>query len=227
MATFTIDQIAITRTKTTLKGSDILELQIKDGGVDDEKSAKVSIDDLNGGSTPLRYKCLLSQNAPIASKTSGTVIIGQIWTIETFETGDNFSNWELISGTANTTGAVYRALTTAPTTWTNGSDLSYDGSPYIVSTNADGDFAPFVNTLGGEPIYSYIDVGGFSGTLVGAFPIDKAIFKIPYNINGIENPDNLIAYRDSDDEFQINTGLENVLTNGRLYYTPFEIEVYP
>ncbi len=33
------------------------------------------------------YEALLSQNAPIASQTSGTFTVGQIWTINTYVSG--------------------------------------------------------------------------------------------------------------------------------------------
>jgi len=172
MATYTIDQIGITRTSANINDDDVFELQIKDGGSDDEKSAKITKAELqkvmNDGATPLRYKCSIVAPAPIASQTSGTSPVGLIWTIVAYESGDDFSNWELISGTANTTGAVYRATTTTPTTWDNDSELSYDGTPCISSTNADGDFAPFINTADPTAEWSVSGTPDYSLSLTGA-----------------------------------------------------------
>jgi hypothetical protein len=84
MATFTIDQIAITRTSANIDDNDVFELQIKDGGVDDEKSAKITREELakalNGGW--LIYRATMSQSSTAAPTV--TVIentIGNIiWT---------------------------------------------------------------------------------------------------------------------------------------------------
>jgi hypothetical protein len=76
MATFTIDQIAITRTSANIDDDDVFELQIKDGGVDDEKSAKIKKSELakalNGGF--LIFEAFLTQsstNAPILDDIDG------------------------------------------------------------------------------------------------------------------------------------------------------------
>jgi hypothetical protein len=87
MATFTIDQIAITRTSANIDDDDVFELQIKDGGVDDEKSAKITFEELrdavNGGVTPLVYKATLTQtgtNAPVATVLENTLGGTLVWT---------------------------------------------------------------------------------------------------------------------------------------------------
>lgn len=184
------------------------------------------LEDLALGSGVKYYKALISQEAPVASQTSGTVTIGSIWTINTFESGDDFSNWELISGTGNTTGDVYRALTTAPTDWTNGSDLEYDGAPFIVSKNSDGDFAPFINTIGAAE-WQRIDEGDFHLEITGGFPEGKVICKQPtfdwdtggsvakYYIGRVDN-DNIGLYVE---DYSFNP--EDNFT------TTIEIEVYP
>jgi hypothetical protein len=128
------------------------------------------------------YSALLSQNTPVASQTSGVFVVGQIWTITTYAAGDDFSNMELISGTMNTTGAVIRALETTPTVWSNGSDLSYDGAPYIVSTDANGDLNPFENTIG-DAVWSYDSTGSFYLTITGAFTLNKTSVKFGSEFN--------------------------------------------
>lgn len=107
MATYTIDEIAITRTASNIDDNDVFELQIKDGSSDDLKSAKITKLELqklmNDGATPLRYKALLSQNAPIATTKTPAIVAGQIWedTIGTANAGDLviLGGYELISGT--------------------------------------------------------------------------------------------------------------------------------
>lgn len=71
MATYTIDEIAITRTASNIDDDDVFELQIKDGGSDDLKSAKITRSEL---AKALRksviHKGFLSQggtNAPTES----------------------------------------------------------------------------------------------------------------------------------------------------------------
>jgi len=171
------------------------------------------------------YKALLSQNAPVASQTSGTVPAGSIWTIETFETGDDFSNWELISGTGNTTGDVYRALTTTPTTWANGSDLSYDGAPYVVSKNANNEFAPLENTLSGDLTWIYNVAGSYGATLVGEFTEGKTFI-----LCSQAGPDTLVSNNRLDvDTITVKTyDISSVaLTDSRLQNNSLVIKVYP
>lgn len=56
----------------------------------------------------------------VSSATSGTLTIGKRYQIQTFVTGDNFSN---VGATANETGEIFTATETTPTTWANGSTL--------------------------------------------------------------------------------------------------------
>lgn len=51
--------------------------------------------------------------------TSGSLVVGKKYKVTTFVSADDFSNQQLVSGTVNTTGSIFIALTTAPTTWTN------------------------------------------------------------------------------------------------------------
>ncbi len=167
----------------------------------------------------LFYRALLSQNPPVLSQTSGTVPIGSKWTCNLYGPGDDFSNWELISGVVNTDGAVYRATVDAPTDWSNNSDLSYDGAPYIVSTDTDGNFAPTQNDLDGDPVYTYLFNGFFRGTLAGAFPQDKTGFQCTASLgSNIIN----VGWND-DDSFSIYTEA----TDNILYYTELIISVAP
>lgn len=59
------------------------------------------------------------------TQTSGVLEVGVEYTILDFNAGDNFSNVAtVISGVINTTGCVFLATGTNPTTYTNGSTLA-------------------------------------------------------------------------------------------------------
>ena len=65
--------------------------------------------------------------------TSGTLLAGQEYTIDTFVAGDDFSNIAtVVSGTINTTGCIFVATGTTPTTWTNSSSLRATGATLIL-----------------------------------------------------------------------------------------------
>lgn len=179
---------------------------------------------------PKMYKVLISQNAAVPTKTSGTVPLGSIWTITTFVSGDNFSNWQLLSGSANTTGAVYRATTTAPTTWTHSSDLAYDARPYIVSTDANDFFNPLINNLGAVPVITLNPGIGAKFASAGLFTLGKTDIIVGSSI-ATTNVDaalmNVQAMTDS--EFTITSfDYSNAgYTDDVFYYTSVTIIVYP
>lgn len=68
--------------------------------------------------TPFKYLC-----ASNTSLTSGTLVIGKQYIIDTFVAGDDFAN---VGGT-NVTGNEFVATGTTPTTWTNSSSLRHIG----------------------------------------------------------------------------------------------------
>lgn len=220
-----IRNYAIERLASTVFDDDLLDIQIMEAGGDQYEEARMKVSELrklmNDGATPLRYKCLLSQHALIPSQTSGSLPSdGMIITIVTYVAGDDFSNWELISGSENTTGAVYRATTDTPDVWSNGSDISYDGSPFIVSTNQNGDISPFINTTGANPIFEYGSSSKFYVTLTGLLKADKTIAKI--GNSDISGTNLMVVYTEEDDD-----RVTIKAASGTLYYTPFELEIYP
>lgn len=62
--------------------------------------------------------------SPPANITAGPLVLDNQYTVVTYEAGDDFSNQELISGTVNTVDSVFKAITTTPTDYSNGSELS-------------------------------------------------------------------------------------------------------
>jgi hypothetical protein len=129
------------------------------------------------------YKVLLSRNEP-QTIGGGTLYVGALYTIGSFVGPDDFSNMELISGTMNQVGCVFRATSDTPTAFANGSEISYDGEPYIVSKDENGEFNPSINTIG---LIDWIkdDDGTYdicnSSNDVNLFPEDKTYITIQQN----------------------------------------------
>lgn len=174
-----IRNYAIERLASTIYDDDLLDIQIMEAGSDQYEEARMKVSELrklmNDGVTPKRYKALISQNAPIASTNNDTMVAGQIWELSGAANPSDYATidtFELVSGTLYAAGSKYRVSVDTPFTL-SASAMEYDGSPYIVSTDVNGDFAPFVNTLGGNPIWSRYTVGVIEVTLAGGFPLLK------------------------------------------------------
>lgn len=165
------------------------------------------------------FEALISQNTAIPSQTSGTFTVGMIVSTTTYVAGDDFSNWNLVSGTVNTTGAVYQVTVAAPTVWSNGSTLAYDGRPYIVSTDENGDLNPFINTILGTITFGYVSATKYYIQCTGRFLSSKTTFHIERNGNNLA--DDIIMYSEHDD----NTLTIKTSASGILYYTPIRIAI--
>lgn len=229
--------------KTNLKGSDKIELKYNGREVDMTLSDfKLYLDEVleptNAVLTstePLRYKALLSQNAPIATTTNPTMVAGQIWTLDAYNVADaaTIAALELVSGTLYAVGSKYRSATDQTLSVNAATTLSYDGSPYVVSTDVNGDFNPFVNTLGASPILSRYSVGIIEVTLAGSLPLLKTWIRLSppnsidgangsfiiYDDEGVDNNSRKILIRDD----------SGIPTDGLGVNVPIsiEIEVYP
>lgn len=183
---------------------------------------------INAPSTePLRYKALLSQNAPVATTTDPTMIAGQIWTLEAYNAADaaTIAALELVSGTLYAVGSKYRSATGQTLNVNAATTFSYDGSPYVVSTDANGDFNPFLNTLGGNPVWSYGGVGEYYLTLSGMWIIGKVFITIP-PINGVSGGGSK-CFVDTINDITLFSFKGGSNFDGLFSYYPFEIEVYP
>jgi len=180
---------------------------------------------------PLVYKALLSQNAPIATTTDPTMVAGQIWTLEIYsalDPIDPFNGLELISGTIRVAGSKYRSNTNTSFTFTT-TEMSYDGSPYIVSTDVNGDFAPFINTLGEDLIFEYDSTGNYLIKSSGIFVNNKTIVRpIQTTASGVASKSIIVNIVDNDNDIAIySTNDGSTAADGELYFTSIEIEVYP
>ena len=107
-----------------------------------------------GGSSYFVYKALISARLPEASIISGSLIKGEWYKILNAVAGDDFDNVANYSvGGSSATNSVFMATGTTPTDWSNGSELSSYGCPFLVSTDSDGEVAPLTNTIEGTILF--------------------------------------------------------------------------
>lgn len=177
------------------------------------------------------------------TQTSGVLVVGKRYTILDFNAGDNFTNVaSVVSGTINTTGCVFDAIGTTPTTYSNGSTLaryetqSYtyedlktglNGNPLVYEAllSQTGTSAPvassiLVNTLGQTPTFSYLGGGDYRLTVTGGiFVKAKTAMIIAQNIGGGGLID--IIWNSTND-LAIELPSDNILD-----YTLVTIKIYP
>lgn len=191
------------------------------------------------------------------TQTSGVLVVGKRYTILDFNAGDNFTNVaSVVSGTINTTGCVFDAIGTTPTTYSNGSTLAHyetqsytwadlktglNGNPKIYKAllSQSGTNAPvatvLVNTLSGTPVWSRTGIGAYVLTLVGEFQANKTHIIInPFSETGVPSDGQMGAYRGNDDTITL---VSRVLVQGgvvtwndsddMINNASITIEVYP
>lgn len=221
-----------TRTVLNVNDADLIEVQIMDGGANDKESAHMSIGELkkavNNGANPLVYKALISQNAPITTRNSISVLRGQILTLVTYGIADKskIDDLELISGIIYVVGSKYRSSIDASIGFSIATTMLYDGAPYVVSTDASGNFNPFVNTTGVTETYSYSGVGDGLLTMTGLFSNES---KISYKIGKAQDvtKETFMYYNNSNSLGIGFSSYDGIPTNNILDFTLIEIEIYP
>jgi len=143
------------------------------------------------------------------TQTSGSLVAGKRYTILDFNAGDNFTNVaNVISGTINTTGCVFDAIGTTPTTYSNGSTLAvyttqsftfaelFDkligyksliwnikqtGTSAPVFVDTGGANNPLKNTLGEVPTLTRTAAGDYNLIVVAPL-FDKSRLNIDYSV---------------------------------------------
>lgn len=182
------------------------------------------------------------------TQTSGALVVGKRYTILDFNTGDNFTNVaNVISGTINTTGCVFDAIGTTPTTYSNGSTLAHyetqsftyaelkaglgvGAKVYKALLTQTGTSAPvatvLVNTLSGTPVWSYSATGRYVLTLTSEFTSAKTSFFINAT-NSADGGYLFGGFRANTDEVNVSSSSAGVLSNDLLSETLITIEVYP
>jgi hypothetical protein len=185
-----------------------------------------------------KYSALLTQTGNISGNTLSNfdygLIIGETYTITTYQNGDDFSNIaNVITGDINTTGCVFIATGQTPTVWNNYSELSSLGNLIVDVLENDLGFdisweqAPF----GGSGYY--IGVNSSLGPLPNQFPRNRTKiatqikypfdgggpFGFPVPISGIGT----LMYKDC--TVFIDMFYNGDLADNGLYYTPVEISI--
>jgi hypothetical protein len=189
-----------------------------------------------------KYRALLTQTGTISGTSIGDfdegLIIGETYTITTYETADDFSNIaDVQSGTINQTGCVFIATGQIPNVWNNGSQLDSEGE-LIVDV--------LENTLGYNLVWQQSPFGGFgyyvafnslTGPVYNCFPRDKTeiITKFKYSFLGAEvglppfATPSIVSFDSKDDIIEINVvdvnGGPGFPSDDLLYYTPIEIKI--
>jgi hypothetical protein len=183
------------------------------------------------------YKALLTD---IGSQTgtslnnfgglNGGFIIGEVYTISTYVSGDSFSNIaNVTSGVIDTTGCIFIATGETPTNWNNGSTLESSGNLVVTVLENNlgfdiewiedftGVYVGFNSTTG--PLYNTFNrnstflLGGNQTPIFGPTPIETFIF--PNNFN--EKDDSIIL-------FVIDLSVPEPVPNS-LYYYSIEIQI--
>jgi hypothetical protein len=179
------------------------------------------------------YKALLTQTATFSGTSIngeflGSLIIGETYTIDDYQSGDDFSNIsDVVSGIINETGCVFVATGEVPAIWSNDSQLTSSGN-LVVSV--------LTNNLGFDIEWSifetiYFGVKSNSGLLYNSFPRNYVSVNSSQNSPFFGPPTQLWQYAgvgslgDKDEavylamlDFETMTTVPNYL-----YYTPIEI----
>lgn len=149
---------------------------------------------LKANSLPYKsYSALLTQTT--FSTTSGLLVIGTQYVIETLQAGDDFTNVGYVSD-----GVVFTATGTTPTVWTNSTEvIEYIGSNPVATVQS-------YSTLTGI-IWTRVSGATYYGTKAGAFPVDKTIYLIS------PTGSSLFINRIDDDTIIIQTSVDGDLDN--------------
>lgn len=160
------------------------------------------------------YRALLTQSGDgTTTATSGTLTVGVRYKITDYQTGDDFTN---VGAAENTVDVEFIATGTTPADWTNTSELTDTAAP--VATVLE-------NTLGGELVWTRAGEGSYVGTLVGAFPQEKTMIRMPVMY---ADGDGVIAGSlwQSEDQLSVTTVVGASSIDGVLSFSPVEILVY-
>ena len=206
-------------------------------------NGNVTITGTSNSNSVATYRALFtqtgSQTATNLNGYNGKLIIGETYTVTTYQVGDDFSNIaNVISGNINETGSVFIATGATPNVWFYGTELTSDGG-LIVDV--------LENNLGYDIDWSWAPFGGYgyyigfkhfpasvNGYIPNLFPRNTVQIKsiptqplnwggFPFlsmycNCTGFGNDDTFIQLQALDFDFADQT-------NNALYYTPIEINI--
>ena len=128
------------------------------------------------------YRALLTQTGEITGTASGafggSFILGEVYTISSYSSGDDFSNMFILSGTANETGSTFVATEPLPLSWDAESLLTSEGGivANVLENNLGFDITWDWTPLGGTGYY-FASNGGAYDLIIGetttTFPREK------------------------------------------------------
>jgi uncharacterized delta-60 repeat protein len=143
---------------------------------------------MNGGgggtSTSTHYAAKLTQTYTGGTITGGYLVVGESYEITTYVSGDDFSNVaEVTYGVINTTGCVFKAIGSVPSTYSNSSTLTPLGYPIA-------EVSPSMNNLadGTIPYWRRLYAGGYHFNFTSSVDHVKIAPKFqPDNLNNIKS----------------------------------------
>lgn len=159
------------------------------------------------------YKATLTQT--YTSTTSGSLVIGVTYRIDTLQAGDDFSN---VGYTAP--GVDFVATGTTPTVWANSTE--------VINVDASAPVATVLeNTLGGTLVFYYNALGDYEATLAGAFPDATKI--IMYTQSEGTTRGEIFLIRTDANSINLTTYdvVANIKSDDIIWNTGIVIEVHP
>lgn len=182
------------------------------------------------------YKALLTQTSPITSSNINgfyyAFIIGETYTIDTYVSGDDFSNIaNVTSGTINVTGCQFIATGETPTNWDNGSTLTSSGNlvASVLENNLGYDLYWETNLFGQPGLYFAFN--NTTGPIYNSF--NRNNVSVTSQLTTIGTPllinqyTGVGSYTTKDDI--IGLSVYDFVTSGsvnnKLYYTPIQINI--
>lgn len=182
------------------------------------------------------YKALLTQTISISTvginDFGGAFIIGETYTIITYQTGDDFSNIANVqSGVINENGCVFIATGETPTNWNNGSNLQSSGNLVVTVLENNlgydlyweanllgqpGNYFAFNNTTG--PIYNNFNRNNVSITSQLTTLGPPSLINQYTGVGSYTAKDDIIilGVYDFDSASSV---------NNKLYYTPIQVDI--
>lgn len=162
------------------------------------------------------YKANLTQST--VSTTSGLLVVGKTYRINTLEVGDDFANVGYVSD-----GVNFVASGTTPTSWANSTEVTNVTDSAPVATVIE-------NSLSGPIVWSWAQAGQYTGTLAGAFLVNKVWSPDGVAANGFSgaNPGHCFSLkRASDNTVTLLTADVDGIAADGVMNTSLEIVVAP
>ena len=181
------------------------------------------------------YKALLTQTGNITGTNlinfNYGLIIGETYTITTYQIGDDFSNIANVqSGVINETGCVFIAIGNTPSNWNNGSELSSAGGLIVDVLENNLGYDIFWGQFGPG---TYVGFPNNIGPKYNNYPREKTSVLTQLNIIGppfgqiIQNFAGPASFSTKDDILFLGVwdSVSEMSVDDKLFYTPYEVKI--